>query len=362
MVGLATGERHCGWLAVLFDVGLQPSRLRLLSRLTLCYDHLRRISTPSLMTMTAHFSSKRFEAERAPEAGGTPCSLRTVAAIPCFNEERFIGSVVIKTRDYVDEVVVIDDGSTDMTATVAERAGARVVSHQSNQGKAAALNTAFEQAREEGWDVMVLLDGDAQHDPADIPRLLEPVMSDRADIVVGSRFLHPESRIPRVRALGQRVLTFVTNLGAEVRLTDSQSGFRAFSSRAIESLSFSEKGFSVESEMQFLAKESGLAVEEVPVGVEYHEAPKRSPVAHGVGVLNSVVGLISRRYPLVFFGLPGLVLLAIGLWQGWRVMDLYNTHDEFYIGPALLAVLLCSVGSLSIFTGLILYTIRSFFK
>jgi len=118
----------------------------------------------------------------------------------------------------------------------------------------------------------------------------------------------------------------------------------------------------VESEMQFRAKEANLRVEEVAVGMDYHDEARRSPVVHGVGVFNSVVALISRRYPLMFFGLPGLVLLACGIWQGWRVMHFYNIENEFYIGPALLAVLLCSIGSLSIFTGLILYAIRSFLK
>ena len=293
------------------------------------------------------------------EGRGQP---KTIAAIPCFNEERFIGSVVLKAKGYVDQVIVIDDGSTDKTAMVAEQAGATVIRHHSNVGKAAAVNTAFEYAREERCDALVLIDGDAQHEPEDIPRLLQPVLEGEADIVVGSRFLQTKSRIPRFRALGQRILTFLTNIGAEVKLTDSQSGFRAFSPKAVETLSFAEKGFSVESEMQFLAKEANLRMVEVPVTIEYHDKAKRSPIAHGMMVFNSTVGLISRRFPLVFFGVPGIVMLAVGVYQGWRVVDEYNSTDEFFMGPALLAVLLCIVGALSLFTGLILYTIKSFFK
>lgn len=293
------------------------------------------------------------------EGRGQP---KTIAAVPCFNEERFIGSVVLKAKGYVDQVIVIDDGSTDKTAMVAEQAGATVIRHDSNVGKAAAVNTAFEYARETGCEALVLIDGDAQHEPEDIPRLLQPVLEGEADIVVGSRFLQIKSHVPRFRALGQRILTFLTNIGAEVKLTDSQSGFRAFSWKAIETLSFAEKGFSVESEMQFLAKEANLRIVEVPVSIEYRDKAKRSPIAHGMMVLNSTVGLISRRFPLVFFGVPGVVMLAVGVYQGWRVVDGYNTTDEFYVGPALLAVLLCTVGTLSLFTGLILYTIRSFFK
>ena len=285
-----------------------------------------------------------------------------IAAIPCFNEELFIGSVVLKAKDYVDQVIVIDDGSTDKTALVAEKAGATVVKHGSNRGKGAAVSTAFRHARDIGCRALVLLDGDGQHEPAYIPSLVKPVLDGEADIVVGSRFLKIKSSIPGYRIWGHRLLTFLTNLGSRVKLTDSQSGFRAFSSKAIEALSFAEEGLSVESEMQFLANEADLRVMEVPVSIGYHGGAKRSPLAHGIGVLNSIMGLISRRIPLFFFGVPGLVMLAFGLREGWRVVEGYNTHGDFWLGPALIAVLLCIVGTLSVFTGLILHTIKSFFK
>jgi glycosyltransferase involved in cell wall biosynthesis len=285
-----------------------------------------------------------------------------IAAIPCFNEELFIGSVVLKTRDYVDKVIVIDDGSTDKTALVAEKAGATVIKHSANRGKGAAISTAFQQAREIGCKALVLLDGDGQHDPAYIPSLIKPVLEDKADMVVGSRYLEIKSHIPRVRKWGQRVLTFFTNLGSRVRLTDSQSGLRAFSPKAIEAFSFVEEGLSVESEMQFLANEAGLRVTEVPVSIGYYGNAKRSPLAHGMGVFNSIMGLISRRIPLFFFGVPGLIMLAFGLWEGLRVIHGYNTYQDFWLGPALIAVFLCIVGALSLFTGLILHTIKSFLK
>jgi glycosyltransferase involved in cell wall biosynthesis len=285
-----------------------------------------------------------------------------IAAIPCFNEELFIGSVVLKTRDYVDSVVVIDDGSTDKTALVAEKAGATVIRHGCNKGKCAAVSSAFEYAKKAGCKALVLLDGDGQHDPVYIPTLLKPVLEDRADMVVGSRYLQIKSHIPRLRKWGQRVLTLFTNLGSRVKLTDSQSGLRAFSTKAMQAFSFAEKGLSVESEMQFLANEAGLRTMEVPISVVYYGKTKRSPLAHGAGVLNSILGLISRRIPLFFFGVPGVLMLAFGFWEGWRVIQGWNTYQSFYLGPALIAVLLCVVGALSLFTGLILHTIRSFLK
>jgi hypothetical protein len=162
--------------------------------------------------------------------------------------------------------------------------------------------------------------------------------------------------------LGQRVLTFFSNLGSRVKLTDSQSGLRAFSPKAIQAFSFVEQGLSVESEMQFLANDASLRVTEIPISIGYYGKAKRSPLAHGAGVLNSIMGLISRRIPLFFFGVPGLVMLGFGFWEGFRVIRGYETYHDFYMGPALIAVLLCVVGALSLFTGLILHTIKSFLK
>lgn len=285
-----------------------------------------------------------------------------VAVIPCYNEERSIGSVVLKAKMYVDHVIVIDDGCTDKTSAIAERAGAVVIRHQHNQGKAAAANTAFDLMRKVGSRALVLLDGDGQHEPEDIPRLVAPILEGEADIVVGSRYMGRRTRIPRLRALGQRILTATTNLGAHTHITDSQSGYRAFSPRAVQMLTFSQKGFSMESEMQFLAQEAGLRMVEIPVTMDYYQQVKRSPFAHGMSVLTAVIGLISRRLPLVFFGIPGLAMLGVGLWEGWRVVEGYNQMNDFYVGPALLAVLFCTVGTLSLFTGLILYSIRSYIK
>jgi len=313
--------------------------------------------------MSTHIRSEQ-KLKKSPAApfGTEKQQKDIVAAIPCLNEELFIGSVVLKAKEFADQVIVIDDGSTDKTALVAEKAGATVIRHGSNRGKGAAVSTAFEYVRETACSVLVLLDGDGQHEPAYIPSLVTPVLDGVADIIIGSRYLDTKSAVPGYRIWGQRVLTFLTNFGSRVELTDSQSGFRAFSPKAIEALSFAEEGLSVESEMQFLASEAGLRVAEVPVAIGYHSNAKRSPITHGIGVLNSVVGFISRRAPLFFFGLPGLVMLGFGLWEGWRVVQGYSEYGDFYIGPALIAVLLCIVGSLSLFTGLILHNIKSFFK
>ena len=330
--------------------------------MTLCYYPPYKYAIYSFQMSTRIRSERKLKKSSAVPFSPEKQQQDIIVAIPCLNEELFIGSVVLKAKEFADQVIVIDDGSTDKTALVAEKAGATVIRHDSNQGKGAAVSTAFEYARDSGCSALVLLDGDGQHEPVYIPYLVKPVLDGVADIVVGSRYLEIESSVPRYRIWGHRVLTFLTNFGSRVKLTDSQSGFRAFSPKAIEALSFAEEGLSVESEMQFLASEANLRVAEIPVTISYHSKVKRSPIAHGMGVLNSVVGFISRRAPLYFFGLPALVMLGFGVWQGWRVVDGYESTGSFWIGPALIAVLLCIIGALSLFTGLILHNIKSFFK
>jgi len=284
-----------------------------------------------------------------------------VAIIAAYNEDRFVGSVVLKTRHYVDQVIVVDDGSTDETARVAAEAGATVILHESNKGKAEAINTGLRRAREIGAHIAVLLAADGQHNPAEIPALLAPIESEQADLVVGSRFLGVHSEIPRWRVVGQHVLTLFTNVASGVALTDSQSGFRALSEKALQSISFrAEGGFSIESEMQFLIRQHRLEAEEVPISVVYEEGPKRNPFKHGWEVVNGIIALVSQHRPLFFFGVPGLILLALGITLGLVVVYLYNTYQSLAVGYALISILLSLIGIQTFFTGIILHTIRAF--
>jgi glycosyltransferase involved in cell wall biosynthesis len=216
---------------------------------------------------------------------------KIIAVIPAYNEESHIVPIIKETKKYVDQVFVIDDGSTDKTGELAKVAGAIVIKHDFNMGKGVAINHAFETARELQVKVMVLLDGDGQHNPEEIPSLLKPVLTGKADMVVGSRFLR-NNRIPKYRMLGQTILTVATNIGTGIKVSDTQSGFRSFSQKSISRMSFQESGFAVESEMQFKARKYNLKVVEVPIITNYDEKVKRSPMIHGFGVLFRVINLI----------------------------------------------------------------------
>lgn len=215
-----------------------------------------------------------------------------VAVIPCYNEQETIHVLVLEALKYVDSVVVVNDGSQDNTEEKATRAGALVINHQNNRGKGVALETASQYLRKLDCKAVVFLDGDGQHDPAEIPRVIEPVLGGKADMVIGSRFIEGSHKIPGYRKIGQIILNYATNRGSGVWVTDSQSGFRSFSYQAINKMKFKEKGFSVESEMQFIAGRHGLKVVEVPISTIYNRKLKRNPVVHGFSVLLRVLRLL----------------------------------------------------------------------
>ncbi|MBU0497824.1 MAG: glycosyltransferase family 2 protein, partial [Candidatus Thermoplasmatota archaeon] len=213
---------------------------------------------------------------------------RTVAVIPCFNEETTIGSVVLKAKKHVDEVVVIDDGCTDDTAQIAEFAGAIVVRHGGNRGYGAAIQSAFQYARENAFDVMTILDGDGQHNADQIQTVMRPVMDNEADISIGSRFLDENKQtVPLYRRFGIGVLTRFTNAGSSDahRVTDGQSGFRAYSNRAILGLSPKDVDMGASAEILMQARKHNLIFKEVPISCSYEgDCSTKTPVGHGFGV------------------------------------------------------------------------------
>lgn len=284
---------------------------------------------------------------------------KLVVVIPAYNEERFIGSVVLQAREYADAVIVVDDGSCDATAEIAVAAGATVVRHTMNQGKGVALNSGFCKAREFHPDAVVMLDADGQHPPDAIQQVLCPVLAGEADIVVGSRYLENRSQVPRHRIIGHWGFNLLTRLTSGCPSTDSQSGFRAFSPRAMEAITFSSKGFSVESEMQFLARDLDLRFIEVPITIKYTDKPKRNVFVHGMLVLNGMLRLVGQHRPLLFFGVPGLILLIAGIAMGVWVLYIFQLGGQLAIGYAMISVTLEIIGALSLFTGIMLHSIRS---
>ena len=289
-----------------------------------------------------------------------------VAAIPAYNEEIAIGSVIARARQHVDEVLVIDDGSADCTFKVAELMGATVLRHEKNAGKGAALRTAFKWAMDKKVDILVTLDADGQHNPDEIPRLLQPILWKQADMVNGARFLKGHClEVPKYRRLGQEILTLATNMTADfkTRVNDSQSGFRAFSSNTFATFKFNNNGMGVESEMLADATGAGLRIKEVPITCRYDIAGSTfNPFRHGFSVLNSIVNQFQRKHPLLYFGVPGFICMFIGLVLGFWTVYGYKYSDAFWVGKALLSMTFILVGTFGMFSGLILNSISLFIK
>lgn len=285
-----------------------------------------------------------------------------VAVIPAFNEEDFIGSVVLRARNHVDKVIVVDDGSLDKTSEIARMAGAEVIRHELNLGKGRALKTGFKRAKELNANVIICLDGDGQHDPDEIPLVANPILKDNADIVIGSRFLGNGAKrsIPFHRRIGQKILTITTNIGSKTKLTDSQSGFRGFSNKTINTFDFSESSFGIESEMIENGSTNGFKIEEIPISCKYEQWNKHTYKAtkHGATVLRTILGLIKEKHPLFFFGLPGIVFLAIGIHFGFYTLNTFSEHNVLPVGSAMLTLMFSIVGVLSIFSALILDSIN----
>ena len=282
------------------------------------------------------------------------------AIIPAFNEETTIGSVVLSTLMYVDQVIVVDDGSSDRTSVIAEAAGAEIIQHKSNEGKGAALRTGFQAIGDR--DIVVTLDGDGQHNPMEIPKLLKPIIDGEADIVNGSRYLGKDSTdTPGYRRIGQTVLDKATSLSSGLNLTDSQSGFRAFANYTLSVFKFNHDGFSIESEMLIDAANFGSKIVEVPIKVNYNsksngEIHKKNPVSHGLGVLVKLIQDMEFNRPLYYFVLPGLILIVIGLTLGLFFFGDYLNHHTTSLLPTVMAAMIGLGGLFIAFTGIILHS------
>lgn len=216
--------------------------------------------------------------------------VKIIALIPAYDEEVAIGSVILRTLQYVDDVLIVDDGSSDATSKIAKLAGAKVITHPTNLGKGEGLKSGFKYIGD-NYDIIITIDGDGQHNPDEIPKLLKPIIDGKTDLVNGSRYMNgPEENTPAYRRVGQQVLDKATNISAGISITDSQSGFRAFTSKITPCFRFKDTGFGIESEMLVDAAENGFRISEVPITVRYDvDGSTKNPVTHGVGVLLTIL-------------------------------------------------------------------------
>lgn len=285
-----------------------------------------------------------------------------IACIPAYNEESKIENLITLAKKHVDQVIVCDDGSTDNTANVAKKSGAILISHKSNKGYGAAIMSLFDYARENA-DVMVTLDGDGQHDPEQIPLLLDTLTRHNVDVVIGSRFLDNNTETPRYRKRGIKIITSAANYGTDIKVSDSQSGFRAYSKNAIEAIHPTEEGMAVSTEILLKVSNKGLSIAEVPITISYDgDTSENNPVPHGISVLANTIKYVSIKHPLKFYGVPGLILLVAGIIMGGLFLDAYLHKETVFYGSLLGSVVLFLLGAILSVTAIILFSMANLIR
>lgn len=289
--------------------------------------------------------------------------LKVMAAIPAYNEEKTIAKVLLRARRLVDSVIVVDDGSTDDTAMIAEGLGARVIKHERNLGYGAAIRSCFGAARDSKADVLVTIDADGQHDPEQIARLIDPIKDGSADLVLGSRFMRDagDRQPPRYRRAGIRLLTRFTEVASGTQFSDAQSGFRAYSRKAFERIAPTEQGMGVSVEILMKAAEHGLRIVEVPVSIKYGDmkTSTHNPLYHALDVAASLIKFTSIRHPLQFYGGFAALAFAVSLAFGVWALDIYAKEGRLVTNVALISIASGLVGVLALFTAIILFVIMS---
>jgi len=284
--------------------------------------------------------------------------LNVIIGIPAYNEEKNIGSIILKLKKITDTILVCNDGSSDLTKEISEEMGAIVINHDKNLGYGASIRSLFLKAKDLDSDIFITFDGDGQHDEKDIEKMIDIMKQKNADIVIGSRFLSQNKDIPKYRKAGIKAITSLTNISIKTKLSDSQSGFRAYNKKAVESTIPSEQGMSVSTEILIKADREGLKIIEIPINISYEgETSTHNPVSHGASVMVGTMKFISIEHPLIFYGIPGLVLLSIGLFFGVWTLQIFEQTRAITTNIALIGIGTTIIGVMLIVTSLILFSL-----
>jgi glycosyltransferase involved in cell wall biosynthesis len=290
--------------------------------------------------------------------------LRIVAVIPAFNESENIANILTDTIINVNYAIVVDDGSSDDTALRAQTfSNTKVLRNKRNIGKGSSLRRGFIEALKFYPDIVVTLDADGQHNPKDIPRLVNAVKEQDADIVIGSRFTKGSIiDAPRSRQFGLSLINSVNRRLVRSLVNDTSSGFRAYTRHAISSvLDLDAKGYALEFEQIAKAESYGLNIIEVPVSVKYKgltRTSKKSSVVLGANILSTLLKIAVERRPLLYFGTSGLILVAIAAIVAVEALILFNETRYFSIPLALVTLGVGLIGLLLLLISFVLQVMK----
>ena len=286
--------------------------------------------------------------------------MKITVGIPAYNEEKNIAKIIVKLKKTVDQIIVCDDGSTDSTSEIAESLGATVVKHAKNSGYGMAIRSIFLKSREINADILVTLDADGQHKIEDINKIIKPVVDGEADISIGSRFLKEDNNTPGYRKLGVKIITKVTNSSLSEKITDAQSGFRAYNNKVLQSLTPADSGMGISTEILIKSSNLGLKIVEVPTEIQYEgDTSTQNPVTHGTEVLMSTLKYISIERPLRFYGIPSAIFFVIGLTFTFLSIQYYAEIGRLNTNLTLVGAGTLLIAIILVITAILLYSLVS---
>ena len=284
--------------------------------------------------------------------------MKIAIGLPAFNEEKNIASIITKLEKITDTIIVCNDGSSDLTGEIASKMGAIVINHEKNRGYGGAIRSLFLKSKEIGVDILVTFDADGQHDVNDINKVIQPILDKKVDLVIGSRFLdESQDKIPSYRKTGIQIITKLTNTSLKEKIKDSQSGFRAYNKEILSKITPSDNGMGVSSELLIKASNYDFKIAEIPIKISYEgDTSTHHPVSHGMSVTLSTLKFISIEHPLKFYGIPGMIFLAIGLFFTVMTLQLFSETREIITNVSLLAIGTTIFGTMMLMTSIILYS------
>ena len=288
-------------------------------------------------------------------------NLNLVIGIPAYNEEENIAKIIVEVKKISNNVIVCNDGSTDLTSEIAEKLGVILINHEKNQGYGAAIKSIFLKAKEIDADILVTFDADGQHRIEDISKVSTPIKEGNADIVIGSRFLSEESNdIPDYRKLGIKVITKITNTSIKEKITDSQSGFRAYNKKVLSEIIPTEMGMGVSTEILIKASKKACNIIEVPIKILYQgNTSTHNPVSHGASVIVSTIKFTSIEHPLKFYGIPGIASAAVGLFFMIWTLQEFSQFGTFPPITSLISIGFVLVGMILLIAAILLHSLIS---
>ena len=286
--------------------------------------------------------------------------MKITVGLPAYNEEKNIAKIIVQLKKVADQIIVCDDGSTDLTSRIAESLGTIVIKHPKNLGYGSAIRSIFLKAREINSEILVTIDSDGQHKIEDVEKVVKPVVDGRADISIGSRFLDKDDNAPKYRKLGINIITKVTNSSLSEKITDSQSGFRAYNNKVLQTLTPSDSGMGISTEILIKSSNLGFKIAEVPTEIQYEgDTSSQNPVSHGTGVLLSTLKYISIERPLRFYGIPSFILFTIGLIFTFFATQYYAEMGRLNTNLTLIAAGTLVIAVILIVTAILLYSLVS---